>query len=97
MQGVFASIHGISDVKRKDGTAYQFLRILGVVKGDGSIGAYAFELQEVALALLRLGRKSLLVDSTAVQVAVAQLAVAVVVVEVMRKGDTRRKTVGHSG
>ena len=62
VQRILARIHSISDVKSEDGTTYQFLRILRIIKGDGGVGANALELQEIAFALLWLGYKSLLID-----------------------------------
>ena len=60
------------------------------VEGNGGVGAHTFKLQEVALAVLLLSNESPIVSSFPVQIAVAQLAVAVVVVEVVGEGDVRR-------
>ena len=97
VQCILTRIHRFRNVKCEYGTSYQFLGILCIVEGDGSISSYTLELQEVSLALLWLSRKGLLIDSTAVQVSMTQLAIAVVVIEVMRKGEARRKTVGSRG
>ncbi len=60
------------------------------VKGDGGVGADAFELKEITLAGVLVGMKDLVIDGAAVQVAMTQLTVAVVVVEVVGDADVCR-------
>ena len=87
MQSILACIQCLCDIEGKDGAPNQFLGIFGVIEGNGGIGADPLKLQEVALAFLGLGYESLLIDGGAMQVAVSQLAIAVVVVEIVRYID----------
>ncbi len=87
VERVLAGVEGLRDIEREDGAADEFLGVLCIVERDGGVGADSLKLQEVALAFLGVEGKGLLIDGTAVQVAVAQLAVAVVVVEVVRDVD----------
>ena len=86
-QVVLAVTDGIGDVKRPNGTPYQLAGIFVTIECHGGIGAYALKLQEVALVAFLLAREHLIIDGRAMQIAVAQLAVAVVVVEVVGEGD----------
>ena len=65
------------------------------IEDDLCIAAYAFELQEVATTVALLGVKYLIIYSLAVQVTVTQLAVAVVVVEVVGEVDAHDGIVRH--
>ena len=87
VQCILTSIQSLGDVERKDRTTYQFLGILCVVKGDSGVCAHALKLQEIPLAFLRLSNEGLLVNSTAMQVTMTQLAIAIIVVEVMGEVD----------
>ena len=78
----------VSDIKCPDGTPHEFLGILMAVQGDDGIGADAFELEEVATSVVLLGGEHLIIYSTSVQIAVTQLAIAIVVVEVVGDVDS---------
>ena len=90
VQCILVGIQCLSNVERKDRTTYQFLGILCVVKGDSGVCAHALKLQEIPLAFLRLSNEGLLVNSTAMQVTMTQLAIAIIVVEVMGEVDLHR-------
>ena len=87
MQRILACIQGFRYIKCKDGATNKFLGVLRVVEGDGGIGAYTFELQEITLALLWLGYEGLLIDGRAMKVTMTHLTIGIVVVEVMGKVD----------
>ena len=87
LQFVLSVMQGIGDVKCPDGTTHQFLGILATVEGDGSVGADALKLQEVTLVGALVGVKNLVIYSRAMQVAMTQLTVAVIVVEVVGDVD----------
>ena len=80
----------VGHVECPDGTTHQFFGVLMAVEDDLSISAYTLELQEVATTVTLLGGEHLIIYSLAVQVAVTQLTIAVVVVEVMGEVDLRR-------
>ena len=82
-QLVVTVAQGVGHVERPDSAAHQLAGILTTVERDGGVSAHTLKLQEVALAALLLTRERFIIFSRAVQVAVAQLAVAVVVVEVV--------------
>ena len=85
MQRILACIQGLSDVNSENSASYQFLGILCVVKGDSGVCAHTFKLQEIPFAFLWLSDECFLVYSTAMQITMTQLAIAIVVIEVMRK------------
>ena len=93
LQLVLSVLHAIGNVKGPYGAAHQFLGILMTVEDDGGIGSHTVKLQEVAFAILLLHVEGLVVGRLSVQVAMTQLTVAVVVVEVMRNVDRRRKRI----
>ena len=88
-QGVVTVFQVVSDIQCPDGTPHEFLGILMTVEGDGGIGADAFELEEVATTILLRGGENLVVYGTAVQIAVTQLAIAMIVIEVV--GDVNHR------
>ena len=87
LEPVFAILQMVGDVERPDGAPHEFLRIAVAVECDGGKGAHALELEEVALAVVLVGGEHLIIFGLAVQIAVAQLAVAVIVVEVVGQVD----------
>ena len=74
----------IRDIERKAGSAYQFLRITLAVHLDRSKGSHTFQLQEVAFSSLFMNGEMLLVGGGTMQVAVLQLAVTVIIVQITR-------------
>ena len=82
-QFVVTSTKDIGDIKCPNRTAYQFLGILMTVEGYGSISTYTFKLEKVTLVFVLVGIKDLIIYCTTVQIAVAQLAVALVIIEVV--------------
>ena len=86
-QMVVAILHAVGNVECPDGTTYQFFRIFMAVEGHGSVGAHTLKLQEVALVAVFRSLEHLTIGRLAVQVAMTQLTVAVIVVEVMGNSD----------
>ena len=74
----------IRDIERKTGSAYQFLRIALAVHLDRSKGSHTFQLQEVAFSGLFMNGEMLLVGGGTMQIAVLQLAVTVIIVQITR-------------
>ena len=71
LQVVSAVLQVVGDVECPHGAAHQFFGVLVAVERHGGIGAYAFELQEVAAAGAPGGLEGLLIECLAVQVAMA--------------------------
>ena len=97
LQLVLSVLHAIGNVKGPYGAAHQFLGILMTVEDDGGIGSHTVKLQEVAFAILLLHVEGLVVGRLSVQVAMTQLTVAVVVVEVMGNVNRCRHRVAAHG
>ena len=97
MQRILTCVQSLCDIEGEYCATNQFLGILRIVKGNSGVCAYALKLQEVSFAFLWLGDESLLVDGATMQITVTQLAIAIVVVEVVRDGDTRWRSIGNSG
>ena len=97
MQRILTCVQSLCDIEGEYCATNQFLRILRIVEGNSGVCAYALKLQEVSFAFLWLGDESLLVDGATMQITVTQLAIAIIVVEVVRDGDTRWRSIGNSG
>ena len=74
---------GTCHVEGVAGTPYQFFGEVLAVEGHRGIGSYTFKLQEIAFALFLAGSKRFLIAGSAVQVAVLELAIAVIVVQIV--------------
>ena len=88
-QRIVATEQRVGHVERQHGAPHQFAGEGGGVEGDGGVGAHTLQLEKIATAGLLLRGERLLVDSRAMQVTVTQLAIAVVVVEVVWQVDGR--------
>ena len=82
-QAVVATPQGFCHVERPHRTPHQFTGVGGAVEGHGSVCSHALKLQEIAASRLLLGSEHLIIYSRTMQVAMTQLPVAIIVVEVM--------------
>ncbi|CUQ52507.1 Uncharacterised protein [Segatella copri] len=83
IQCIIALTERIRDIEHKAGSAYQFLRITLAVHLDRSKGSHTFQLQEIAFSGLFMNGEMLLVGGGTMQVAVLQLAVTVIIVQIV--------------
>ena len=86
-QLVDARFQTIGHIERIDRTAYQFSRICMTIDADCGIGAHTFQLKEVAATCLFLTFDGFGIVGIAVQIAMAQLSVAVIVIEIVGQID----------
>ena len=94
-QMIVAVLQGICHIKSPYRSSHEFFRVGMTIKSYGGIGSHAFKLQEVAFTILLLCSKCLIIYSVSVQIAVAKLTAAIVVIEIVREINAHDGIVSH--